>query len=153
MPTRRFGQIALAKLLIVGCAVAFSACALIEHAQAQPGYVPPPTPLPPPVLNPSNPGTVPQPSYTPIAPSTPSAVPGYEITSPVNEGLPRTAARTHERTVHHRGRYIVGGPPYYRGRSIVAGPTPPYYYSVYAPYGCAWRRGWDGEWYRTSPCS
>ncbi len=27
------------------------ACVLIELAQAQPGYVPPPTPLPPPVLN------------------------------------------------------------------------------------------------------
>jgi hypothetical protein len=43
----------------------FGACVFIERAQAQPGYVPSPTPLPPPVLNPSNPGTVPQPPYTP----------------------------------------------------------------------------------------
>ena len=46
MPTRRFEQIALAQLL---GAFVFSACVLIDHAQAQPGYVPPPTPLPPPV--------------------------------------------------------------------------------------------------------
>jgi hypothetical protein len=59
MPTRRFKRIALAQLLLSGCAVMFGVCVLIEHAQAQPGYVPPPTPLPPPVLNPSNPGTVP----------------------------------------------------------------------------------------------
>ena len=37
MPTMRFERIALALLVI----------SLIEHAQAQPGYVPPPTPLPP----------------------------------------------------------------------------------------------------------
>ena len=145
MPTRRFERIALV-------AVVFGV--LIDHAQAQPGFVPRVPPPPPPVFNPSPPNTtVPQPSYQPISPTTPSTVPVPDDTSPVNEGLPRTAARTHERTVHHRGRYIVGGPPYYRGRSIVAGLTPPYYYSVYAPYGCAWRRGWDGEWYRTSPCS
>jgi len=155
MPTTRFERIALARLLAGGCAVIFGACVQIEHAQAQ-FAVPPP---PPPVFNPSPPNTtVPQPSYQPISPTTPSTVPGAEVTSPevtspVNEGLPRTAARIHERTVHHRGRYIVGGPPYYRGRSIVAGPTPPYYYSVYAPYGCAWQRAWDGYWYRTSPCS
>jgi hypothetical protein len=58
MPTRRFERITLAQLLLSGCAIVFGACVLIEHAQAQ--YVPPPTPLPPPVLNPSNPGTVPQ---------------------------------------------------------------------------------------------
>src|SRR5215472_12431991 len=86
MPTRRFERMALAQLLLAGCAVVF---ALNEHAQAQPGYVPPPTPLPPPVLNPSNPGTVPQPSYRPITPtapsttpSTPSTIPGDEVTSP-----------------------------------------------------------------------
>jgi hypothetical protein len=64
MPARRFERIAL-DLMLGGCAVMFGACVLIEHAQAQPGYVPPPTPLPPPILNPSNPGTVPQPSYQP----------------------------------------------------------------------------------------
>jgi len=63
---------ALAQLLLSGCSVMFCVCVLIEHAQAQPGYVPPPTPLPPPVLNPSNPGTVPQAPYTPITPTTPS---------------------------------------------------------------------------------
>ena len=50
----------------------FAAYVLIEHAQAQPGYVPPPTPLPPPVFNPSSPNVVPQPSYRPLTPSTPS---------------------------------------------------------------------------------
>jgi hypothetical protein len=73
MPTGRFKRIALAQLLLSGCAVMFGVCVLIEHAQAQPGYVPPPTPLPPPVFNPSNPGTVPQPSYRPITPTTHSA--------------------------------------------------------------------------------
>jgi hypothetical protein len=67
MPTRRFKRIALAQLLVGAGAAMFSACAIFEHAQAQPGYVPPPTPLPPPVLNPSSPYTVPQPRYQPIA--------------------------------------------------------------------------------------
>jgi hypothetical protein len=151
MPTRRFEGIGLAQLLVVAVV---GVCVLIDHAEAQPGFVPRVPPPPPPVFNPSPPNTtVPQPSYQPISPTTPGTVPVPDDTSPVNEGLPRTAARTHERTVHHRGRYIVVGPPYYRGRPIVAGPTPPYYYSVYAPYGCAWQRAWDGYWYRTSPCS
>jgi len=63
MLMRRFER-TLAQILVGACAVVF-AYLLIEHAQAQPGYVPPPTPLPPPVFNPSNPGTVPQPSYRP----------------------------------------------------------------------------------------
>ena len=79
MPTRRFERIALAQLLVGGCVVVFG---LIELAQAQPGYVPPPTPLPPPVLNPSNPGTVPQPRYQPITPTTPSATPSTPSTVP-----------------------------------------------------------------------
>jgi hypothetical protein len=54
MPARRFERIALG-LMQSGCAVMFGARVLIEHAQAQPGYVPPPTPLPPPVFNPSAP--------------------------------------------------------------------------------------------------
>jgi hypothetical protein len=157
MPTRSSKRMALAQLLVGGCVAAFGTCVLIKHARAQ-FAVPPP---PPPVVNPSPPNTtVPQPSYKPISPATPSGVPGPEITSPVNEEPPRAAARTHERTsvaktVHHRRRSTVVGsaPPYYRGRSIVAGPTPPYYYSPYAPYGCAWRRSWDGYWFRTSPCS
>ena len=55
MPTRRFERIALTQLLVGGCVV-FGACVMIEHAQAQPGYVPRPTPLPPPVFNPSRHG-------------------------------------------------------------------------------------------------
>src|SRR5215472_5359434 len=95
---RRFERITLALLLVGGCAVVFG---LIEHAQAQPGYVPPPTPLPPPVFNPSNPGTVPQPSYRPITPSTPSTVPSTEV-------MPLTV---HYHYHHHRrGRYIGVGP-------------------------------------------
>ena len=62
----RFEQITLDQILLSGCAIVFGACILIQHAQAQPGYVPPPTPLPPPVFNPSKPGTMPQPPYTPI---------------------------------------------------------------------------------------
>ena len=151
MPTRRFKQIALAQLLLSGCAVMFGVCVLIEHAQAQPGYVPPPTPLPPPVLNPSNPGTVPQPSYQPItpstpstAPSTPSAVPSREVTSPANEepSIEGTTARsaqtegTQARSVHHhRGRVAGITWPYYCGSSpcvriVVAEPPPVYRASV-----------------------
>jgi hypothetical protein len=127
MLTRRFERIAVAQLLMGGCAVVFGACVLIEHARAQPGYVPPPTPLPPPVLNPSNPGTVPQPSYRPITPSTPSispttpsTVPNTEVTPPANEEHPSTTAQSEQpsvaktHTVHHhhhyRGRYVGGGP-------------------------------------------
>jgi hypothetical protein len=125
MPTRRFKRIALAQLLLSGYAVTFGVCVLFEHAQAQPGYVPPPTPLPPPVLNPSNPGTVPQAPYTPITPSTPSTtpstpstVPSGEVRSPVREEAPSTTARSERtpetRTVHrhhhHRGYYAGVGP-------------------------------------------
>src|ERR1700720_2106376 len=101
MPTRRFEWIAPKQLLVGGCAVVFGACVLIEHPQAQPGYVPPPTPLPPPVFNPSSPSTVPQPSYRPITPTTPSAtpsapstVPSGDVTSPANEEPPSTTARS-----------------------------------------------------------
>lgn len=114
MPTRRFERITLAQLLLSGCAVVFGACVLIEQARAQ--YVPPPTPLPPPVFNPSSPYTVPQPSYRPIAPATPSASPGYVVTSPPVSGRPpRTAARSQRRTSvaktrsgHHRARSVIG---------------------------------------------
>jgi hypothetical protein len=67
MPTRRLERTTLAQLLVGGCL--FGAWVLVEQARAQ--YVPPPTPLPPPVFNPSSPYTVPQPSYTPTAPATP----------------------------------------------------------------------------------
>jgi hypothetical protein len=138
MPARRFQRI----ILVVGCVV-FGACVLIEHAQAQPGYVPPPTPLPPPVLNPSNPGTVPQPPYTPITPSTPSTVPSGEVRSPVSEEAPNRTARSvretsaaKTRSVHyHRGRLAGITWPYYCGSSpcvriVVAEPPPVYRASV-----------------------
>jgi hypothetical protein len=111
MPTRRFEQIALAQLLMIGCAVAFSACVLIELAQAQPGYVPPPTPLPPPVFNPSSPNIVPQPSYTPTTPSTPSTAPSTQV-GPPEQGA--SAARTRN---HHRSRFAGLTWPYYCGSS------------------------------------
>jgi len=151
MPTSRFER---AQLSIVGCAVMFGACVLIEHAQAQPGYVPPPTPLPPPVFNPSSPYTVPQPSYRPITPTTPSTVPSVEatpptvrrgeVTLPANEEIPSRTARS-----HHRRRATVGsayGP-------IVIGRPPVAYSYVGHGYPCAWQRSWDGYWFRTSPCS
>jgi hypothetical protein len=150
MPTRRFERMTRPLLLVSICAIVFGACVLIGHAQAQ--YVPPPTPLPPPVFNPSSPYTVPQPKYTPITPTTPSAVPGYVVTPPVNERLPRTAARSHRRTSVAKTRSA-----HHRARSVVVRPAPQSYSYYYSPfgydYGCAWRRGWDGYWFRTSPCS
>ena len=150
MLTRRFEQIALAQILAGGCAVVFSACVLIEHAQAQPGYVPPPTPAPPPVLNPSSPNVVPQPSYRPLTPSTPSTtpstpsnVPSTEVTPPANEEHPSTTTQSEPeattRTVHHRhhhrGRFAGLTWPYYCGSSpcvriVVAEPPPVYRASV-----------------------
>jgi len=163
MPTRRFERIALTQLLVGGCVV-FGACVMIEHAQAQPGYVPRPTPLPPPVFNPSNPGTVPQPSYRPITPSTPSTtpsipsdvpsdevtsptVPNAEATPPANEEAPSTRSERRTRSVHH----------YHRGRSTpetyscgylgcvrtYAWAFPCQYYSRYCyPYDYYQPRGW-----------
>ena len=151
MPTRRFERIALAQLLVCGCAVVFGAC----RAQAQ--YVPPPTPLPPPVFNPSNPGTVPQPSYRPLSPSTtpstPSIVPSDEVTplttrrgevtSPADEVLPRRTARHWRASVYRAASYGL----------IVTGPPPIAYSYVGHGYPCVWQRSWDGYWFRTSPCS
>jgi len=150
MPTRRFRRIALAsQLLVVGCSVVFGACVLIKHAQAQQQFVPPAPPVvpppPPPVLNPIPPNTtVPQPSYKPISPTTPSTA-GSEVTSPVNEEPQSTTARSH-RTSVTKTRSI-----YHRYR-----PTHPvlsYYPLPFGGYGCVWQRAWDGYWYRTSPCS
>ena len=124
MLTRRFERIALVQMLAGGCAVVFGACVLIEHAQAQPGYVPPPTPLPPPVFNPSSPNVVPQPSYRPLTPSTPS----------IPSTVPSSEATTH--TVHHhRDRFAGYTWPYYCGSSpcvriVVAEPPPVYRASV-----------------------
>jgi hypothetical protein len=71
---------------------------------------PPPAP-PTPTFNPSSPNTVPQPSYTPLSPSTPStAVPGSEVTSPANEELPRTTARSRRRASVYGGSRSITGP-------------------------------------------
>ena len=121
MPTRRFERLELALFLVIGCIV-FGDGSLIEDAQAQQQSAPPPPPTPPPtqspVVNPSNPSTVPQPSYTPLKPSsqstTPSTgttssselTPGHQATPNANTRSERTsAAKT--RLVHHyrhRGR-------------------------------------------------
>ena len=148
VPTRRFKRVTLAQLLVGGCAAMSSACFLVAHAQAQQQQVVPPAPPPPPlssppVINqaPSN-TTVSQPSYQPISPTTPRAVPGNEATSPVNEGLLRTVGRSRERTsiaktLHHR-------------RSIIAGWIPPPYWDGYYFVGWqCWRpcgRRWLGWW-------
>jgi hypothetical protein len=127
MPTRRFEQIALAQLL---GAFVFSACVLIDHAQAQPGYVSPPTPLPPPVFNPSSPNVVPQPSYRSITPSTPTTVPNSEVTPSANEELSRTVHH------HHRGYYTGAGPSlgsFDCSYGWCVRISPPYAY--YRPYG------------------
>ena len=147
MPTRRFERMTRDHILVGGCAIVFGACVLIGNAQAQ--YVPPPTPLPPPVFNPSSPNTVPQPSYKPITPttpsttpSTPSTVPSGEVTSPANEEHPSKAARSERTPVaktrsvhHHRGRFAGITWPYYCGSSpcvriVVAEPPPVYRASV-----------------------
>ena len=149
MPTRRFQRITPAQLLVSGCAFLFGAGVLIEPARAQ--YVPPPTPLPPPVFNPSNPNTVPQPSYRPIVPIIPSAGPGYVVTSPVSGRRQHTAARPQRGTSVAKTRAAH----HHRDRSLTLRRAPESY--SYAPfgygYGCAWWRGWDGYWFRTSPCS
>jgi hypothetical protein len=141
MPTRKFERMTRDQILASGCAIVFGICVLIENAQAQ--YVPPPTPLPPPVFNPSNPYTLPQPTYTPITPTTPSAAPGYVVTSPVSGRLPHTAARSHRQTSVAKTRLA-----HHRARSGVVRPAPESYSYYYSPfgygYGCAWRRGWDG---------
>ncbi len=132
-----------------GCAIVFAAC--VGHAQPQ--YVPPPTPLPPPIFNPSTPYTVTQPPYTPITRSTPSVAPGYVVDVPASERLPRPAARSRRRATAAESAAPVR-PVRHRRHAIVIPATPPaYYYSAFGyGYGCAWRRGWDGYWFRTSPC-
>jgi hypothetical protein len=139
---------ALARLLVGTCAIAFSAGVLIEHAQAQSTYVPPPTPLPPPVFNPSNPYTLPQPSYRPISPATRSTVPDYQVTLPADDGLARTAVRSDRQTGTAKTRVVQR-----RSRPAVRVAPEAYYAPFGYGYGCAWRRSWDGFWFRTSPCS
>jgi len=127
MPTRRFEQIGPAQLLASRCAVMLGACVLFGHAHAQQPSVPTgPLPAPAtqsPVVNPSNPGTVQQPSYTPLQPSTPStapstssSVPSVEVT-PGREATPSTTVRSERsasaastRPIHHHYYH------HYRGR-------------------------------------
>jgi hypothetical protein len=149
MSKRRFERIALATSLAPGCAIVFCACVLIEHAQAQPGYVPPSPPPPPPVLNPSSPNTAPQPPYTPVtpttpstAPSTPSAIPS--VRSPTSEEAPSTTARSEQgasvaktRSIHHHHHHRV--------RPIGVGPT---LGSFYCPYGWCVRVSPPNAYYR-----
>jgi hypothetical protein len=158
MPTRRFDRIALAQLLMVGCAVVFG---LIKHAQAQ--FVNSPPPPPPPVFNPSSPNTVPQPSYKPVTPSTPSTVPSSEVTSPtvpraevtpsVSEEPPSTTARSERRasfekrrSVHHHHRARATLVTYRCGNfgcvRTEAWAFPCQYYSTYCPYD------YHYSWYR-----
>ncbi|MGN6749996.1 MAG: hypothetical protein ACTHJS_15525 [Xanthobacteraceae bacterium] len=152
MVTSRLGWNALTQFLTRGCAVVFGACALVELAQAQ--YVVRPTPPTPPVFNPSTPYTVPQPSYTPIAPSNP----GYVVGTPA--GPPLTSVQPHRRTSAPTTRAAERRIPktrVHRSRAVAVGPAPVSYSAYDAPfgygYGCAWVRAWDGHWFRTSPCS
>ena len=83
MRTRRFERLGLALLLVIGCIV-FDDRSLIEDAQAQQQSAPPPPPTPPTqssAVNPSNPSTAPQQSYTPLKPSTQSTTPSTSTTS------------------------------------------------------------------------
>jgi type IV secretory pathway VirB10-like protein len=166
MPTRRSTRMVLAQLLVVGCVAVSGARVLIEHARAQQQFVPPPPPPAPPppapVFNPPSPNrTVPQPAYTPVSPATPSAAPGTSVTPPVNESPPRSAARSQERSSaarsHERTSAAKKRSVHHRRRSRIVGPAPESYSYDYPPfgydYGCAWRRAWDGYWFRTSPCS
>jgi cytoskeletal protein RodZ len=89
MPRRQFERLGLALLLVVGCVV-FGDRSLIKDAQAQQQSAPPspPPPAQSPVVNPSNPNTVPQPSYTPMTPSTQSTAPSTRNTAPSSELAP-----------------------------------------------------------------
>lgn len=158
MRARRFERMAVAKFFVAGWAAFCGACAAIEHARAQAPLpwiltVPPP---PPPVFNPSSPYTVPQPSYTPISPKTPSTLLGSEATSPGS-----LAGRSYRRVVTSPtvASNVAKAPPvrtlhHHRGGSIAVGPAAKsYYYSPFGDgYGCVWRQGWDGYWFRTAPC-
>jgi hypothetical protein len=164
--TRKFERIQSPQFLAGACAVVFGASVVTEPAQAQ--FVNPPHPAPPPVTNPSTPYTVPQPSYTPATPAAPNAAPGYQVSSPGIEPIPRAHRRTHAakaapattrvakahvartRAVHRRT--AVTDLLVYRPGPIIFGP-PPIAYSYVGYYGCAWQRSWDGYWFRTSPCS
>jgi hypothetical protein len=144
MHRRSFVRIALAKFIVVGCAAFFGAygCAYAQYFE--------PAPPPPPVFNPSYPYTVPQPSYKPLSPSIPSTLLGSGANSRVDGSLPSGGAHSrrsvakarHVRNLHH-----------HRGGAKVVGPAESYYYSPFGDgYGCVWRQGWDGYWFRMPPC-
>ncbi len=95
----RFQRVALARLIMVGCAAFFGTC-VCAYSQLPGQFVPPP---PPPVFNPSTPYTVPQPSYTPVSPGLPNAAPGAGVFSPSYERPPTAVARAHQR-VAREGR-------------------------------------------------
>jgi hypothetical protein len=184
MPVRKFERIALALLLLGGCAVVFGDCGLMGHAQAQQPAPPPPPVMPPtqaPIFNPSSPNTVQQPSYTPLAPTTPSATPSLpstapssEVTPPANEQSQNTTARSEQksfaktRAVHrHRGfaestlgSYYCGYSPCFRVYpSALYGYAAPAYgvvapAPVYAASGLWWPGFYDyapGQWGRGHP--
>jgi hypothetical protein len=178
MPRRRFERIGLAQLLTSRCAVVLGACVLFGHAQAQQPSVPTgPVPAPPtqsPVVNPSNPGTAQQPSYTPLqsstpstTPSTPSGAPSGELT-PGHEATPSTTVRSERSTsaantrpIHHHYYYH-----HHRGRlpletyscshlgcvRTYAWAFPCQYYSRYCyPYGVAALAPWWPGYYDYAP--
>ena len=134
MPARKFRKLGLALLLLGGgYAVMLGDCGLMEHAEAQQQSAPPaPPPTQAPVVNPSNPGTVPQPSYKPLTPSRPSTTTSTpstgpsNIASPATEQTPNTSARSKRvaspakaRSVHHHRARFVGSTlgPYICGSS------------------------------------
>jgi hypothetical protein len=130
MPTRRFERETLAQLLVGGCAAVFGVCVLFDHAQAQLSVPTGPIPAPPtqsPTFNPSNPGTVSQPSYQSLTPSTPGTTARSEQTSET-----RPVHRHH----HYRGYYAGAGPTlgsFDCSYGWCVRISPPYAY--YRPYG------------------
>jgi len=95
-------RVVFSKCLVVGWAILIAGVFNLAQAQQQSAPPPPPAPPPPaPVFNPSPSNTtVPQPSYQSISPTTPSSVPGSDVTSPANEGLhvqPLALTRRHPR--------------------------------------------------------
>lgn len=146
----------LAKLFVAGWPAFFALTIGVAQAQTV-NPVPPP---PPPVFNPSTPNTVPQPRETPVSPATLGALPGANVLVPSQESpvspdddfhrravisakvKPKVAkTRRHRMKRHHHLRSVTAPGPSYH--------TPSYYYpftSGYGPYGCVWRREWDGNW-------
>jgi hypothetical protein len=135
MPRKSLERIALARLLAGGCAVLLGASVLMQQAQAEHSGGGGGIPV---RASTGHPYVMPQPrSFTPALPP-PAPAPRYSVTTPAKERLAHTAAASRPWTPVSRTQ-----PADEQVRSLVVGPTP----------GCAWRRGWDGTWFRTSPCS